>query len=35
MVKQGLAYEQHEIGAVYETLSRTVTEADVCAFVNL
>ena len=35
MIKQGLTYEQHEIGAAYETMGRTVTEADVCAFVNL
>ena len=35
MTKQGLTYEQHEIGAAYETLGRTVTEADICAFVNL
>ena len=35
MITQGLTYEQHEIGAAYETLGRTVTEADICAFVNL
>ena len=35
MIKQGLTYEQHEIGAAYESLGRTVTEADICAFVNL
>jgi len=35
MRTQGLTYEQHEIGAVYETLGRTVMEADICAFVNL
>ena len=35
MIKQGLTYEEHEVGAKYETLGRTVTEADVCAFVNL
>ena len=35
MIKQGLTYEQHEIGTAYETLARTVTEADICAFVNL
>lgn len=35
MIKQGLTYEQHEIGAAYDTLGRTVTEADICAFVNL
>src|SRR6266571_8579691 len=35
MAKQGLTYEQHEIGAAYESLARTVTESDICAFVNL
>ena len=35
MAKQGLTYEEHEIGAAYESLGRTVTEADICAFVNL
>ena len=35
MRTQGLTWEQHEIEAAYETLGRTVTEADVCAFVNL
>jgi acyl dehydratase len=35
MIKPGLTYEQHEIGAGHETLARTVSEADICAFVNL
>ena len=35
MITQGLTYEEHEIGKAYETLGRTVTEADICAFVNL
>lgn len=35
MRTHGLTYEEHEIGASYDTLGRTVTEADVCAFVNL
>ena len=35
MIKPGLTYEQHEIGAARETLARTVSEADICAFVNL
>jgi acyl dehydratase len=35
MIKPGLTYEQHEIGAAHETLARTVSEADICAFVNL
>lgn len=34
-MKQGLTYEEHEIGAAYETSGRTVTESDICAFVNL
>ncbi len=35
MMRDGLAYEEHEIGARYETLARTVSEADICTFVNL
>jgi hypothetical protein len=35
MIKQGLTYEQHEIGAHYESLARTVGDADISAFVNL
>ncbi len=35
MIEQGLTFEEHQIGATYETLARTVTEADICAFVNL
>jgi acyl dehydratase len=35
MIKPGLTYEQHEIGAAHETPARTVSEADICAFVNL
>ncbi len=35
MIKEGLTYEQHEIGAKYETLRRTVGDADISAFVNL
>ena len=35
MKTQGLTYEEHEVGATYETLGRTVSEADICAFVNL
>ena len=35
MKTQGLTYEEHAVGAVYHTLGRTVSEADVCAFVNL
>jgi acyl dehydratase len=32
---QGLTYEEHAVGATYQTLGRTVSEADICAFVNL
>jgi acyl dehydratase len=32
---QGLYYEEHEVGASVVTLARTVSEADICAFVNL
>src|SRR5438132_6908600 len=35
VIEQGLTYEQHEIGARYETLGRTVGDADISAFVNL
>ena len=35
MIKQGLTYEQHEIGAKYATLRRTIGDADISAFVNL
>ena len=35
MRPQGLTYEQQEIGARYETLRRTVNDADISAFVNL
>jgi len=35
MRTHGLTYEEHAPGATYETRGRTVTEGDVCAFVNL
>ncbi len=35
MIKQGLTFEEHVVGASYDTLGRTVSEADVCSFVNL
>ena len=35
MKTRGLTYEEHAVGAVYQTLGRTVSEADICAFVNL
>ena len=35
MMMRGMSYEQHEIGAKYQTLRRTVGDADISAFVNL
>jgi len=35
MRTRGLTFEEHEIGASYETLGRTVSDADLSAFVNL
>jgi acyl dehydratase len=35
MRTQGLTYEDHAVGATYETLARTVNDADLSAFVNL
>ncbi len=35
MKTRGLTYEEHAVGATYQTLGRTVSEADICAFVNL
>ena len=35
MKTRGLPYEEHTVGATYQTLGRTVSEADICAFVNL
>jgi len=35
MRTRGLTFEEHEIGAEYETLGRTVSDADLSAFVNL
>lgn len=35
MGKQGLYYEDYEVGAEYETASRTITEADVVMFAGL
>lgn len=35
MRSPGLFFEDYEIGAAFLTASRTVTEADICAFVNL
>jgi acyl dehydratase len=32
---QGLTYEQHTVGARYDTSRRTVHDADLCTFVNL
>jgi acyl dehydratase len=35
VIKQGLTYEQHEVGATYDTSGRTVHDADISTFVNL
>src|SRR6266705_4294737 len=35
MRTQGLHFEQHEIGATFRTLGRTVSETDIVSFVNL
>jgi acyl dehydratase len=35
MRNDGLTFEQHEIGATFKTLSRTVSETDIVTFVNL
>ncbi len=35
MITQGLTWEQHAVGARYETARRTVHDADLSAFVNL
>ena len=35
MLGQGVTFEEHEIGARYRTLARTVSETDIVTFVNL
>ncbi len=35
MRTQGLTFEEHAVGMSYDTLGRTVSEADICSFVNL
>jgi acyl dehydratase len=35
MRNEGLTFEQHDIGATFKTLSRTVSETDIVTFVNL
>ncbi len=35
MRAHGLNFEQHEVGATYRTLARTVSETDIVTFVNL
>ena len=35
MITQGLTWEQHELGARYETARRTVHDGDLSTFVNL
>jgi acyl dehydratase len=34
-MREGLDYEQHIVGTVYQTLARTVSETDIVTFVNL
>ncbi|HRQ37643.1 MAG TPA: MaoC/PaaZ C-terminal domain-containing protein [Chloroflexota bacterium] len=34
-MRRGLTYEEFELGAIYDTQARTVTEADVVAFAGL
>jgi acyl dehydratase len=35
MIGEGLNFEGHQVGAVYRTLGRTVSETDIVNFVNL
>jgi acyl dehydratase len=35
MRREGLTFEEHAIGARFETLGRTVSDADIATFVNL
>ena len=35
MRQHGLTFEEHAIGATYQTLGRTVSETDIVTFVNL
>src|SRR5262245_42948184 len=35
MRSHGLTFEQHEVGATFRTLGRTVSETDIVTFVNL
>ena len=35
MRSEGLTFEQHDVGATFRTLSRTVSETDIVTFVNL
>ena len=35
IIGQGLSFEQHQIGATFRTLGRTVSETDIVTFVNL
>ncbi|HEY3065229.1 MAG TPA: MaoC/PaaZ C-terminal domain-containing protein [Methylomirabilota bacterium] len=34
-MREGLDFERHTVGAVYQTLARTVSETDIVTFVNL
>ena len=35
MLAHGLTFEEHQVGATYRTLARTVSETDIVTFVNL
>jgi len=35
MIGEGLNFEQHQVGATYKTLARTVSETDIVNFVTL
>ena len=35
MFAHGLSFEEHQVGATYTTLARTVSETDIVTFVNL
>jgi len=34
MIGQGLSFDDHKIGATYQTLGRTISETDIVNFVN-
>ena len=35
MIRRGLTFEEHAVGATFSTLGRTVSETDIVTFVNL